>query len=367
MPSYKNQHFVPQSYLRQFSIPKNSSAISIFNIDREKVIRSASIKKQCSKNYFYGEDLYIEKAFHPVESKYSAIVRVVSDNNYNIFEEEHKQFLKHFWLIQYMRTEAASKRHVEMSNSLIDGREFEDEEVHNYQLSIDDAVKTSMKVLTKSLDVIDDLKGCLISNKTQLDFITSDDPAVITNRWHLQYQGNNPLSYGLGSSGIIVFLPLSPKLMFMAYDGDVYSIVHQKGIVAVKNLEEVMAFNQHQLLNCNGNVFFNGQENSRSVVELYQAIKDRRPPSRHKVTYAVHESTDNGYKRYRVVDEKEAENYEKVLVHISTEKIYPINWPSILRWRNKGCAYTDNSATGFIRKSRIVKEGLTGFKKVSLK
>lgn len=71
MASNKNQHYVPQCYLRQFAAGNSASAINLFNIDREKFINCAPLKNQCSKSYFYGDDLELEKALQPIEGCYA--------------------------------------------------------------------------------------------------------------------------------------------------------------------------------------------------------------------------------------------------------------------------------------------------------
>lgn len=61
MSANKNQHYVPQVYLRAFSEDNNGKSISVFLIEAEKEIQRAPIKSQCSSDYFYGEDLVLEK------------------------------------------------------------------------------------------------------------------------------------------------------------------------------------------------------------------------------------------------------------------------------------------------------------------
>ena len=51
MADYKNQHYIPQFYLRGFS--SNEKQISLFNFKRQKFVDGASIADQCSKKDFY--------------------------------------------------------------------------------------------------------------------------------------------------------------------------------------------------------------------------------------------------------------------------------------------------------------------------
>ena len=140
MASNKNQHFVPRCYLREFTHSSENKVINVFNIDRKKFISKAPVKNQCSKDYFYGNDEKLEMAIQSVESAYAATLRDIIDGSRDLSEGQ-KIVLKRFWLLQYLRTEAASKRSVEMNNGIteaagINGKEF--------NLGIKDAVQMAM-------------------------------------------------------------------------------------------------------------------------------------------------------------------------------------------------------------------------------
>ncbi|MDB5770097.1 MAG: hypothetical protein JWM42_471 [Burkholderia sp.] len=116
-----------------------------------------------------------------------------------------------------------------------------------FSIGIKEAVQIAMRAFASSMHVIDDLKLCLLKNKIDLPFITSDNPAVLTNKWQLKNSRTLGLSFGLGSAGVLALLPLTPHLLFLGYDGDVYSVPHEGGIVQVKSERDVMALNQHQI------------------------------------------------------------------------------------------------------------------------
>lgn len=79
MATNKNQHFVPRCYLRPFTTDSANVSINLFNIDRLKFIERASVKHQCSGDYFYGEDLALERAIQFTESTYAAALRDISN------------------------------------------------------------------------------------------------------------------------------------------------------------------------------------------------------------------------------------------------------------------------------------------------
>jgi hypothetical protein len=114
MATNKNQHFVPRCYLRAFTLDSANSAINLFNIDRIRVVERAPVKHQCSGDYFYGDNPALEKALQATEGAYAAAVREILTPGFAL-TDTHRDVLRRFWLLQHMRTEAASRRAVEMA------------------------------------------------------------------------------------------------------------------------------------------------------------------------------------------------------------------------------------------------------------
>src|SRR2546421_532096 len=111
MATNKNQHFVPRCHFRSFTLDGENLAINLFNIDRLRFIRNVPVKNQCSGDYFYGQDELLEKALQATEKAYGRVLAEMSQASYSL-EDEHRRVLRRFWLLQYMRTEAASRRSV---------------------------------------------------------------------------------------------------------------------------------------------------------------------------------------------------------------------------------------------------------------
>lgn len=349
MASNKNQHYVPQCYLRRFSSAESGASINLFNLDRKKLIENAPIKNQCSKGYFYGEDLVIEKALQPIEGEYSAVINQIVEPGYKLLEE-HKIFLKRFWLLQNMRTDAASRRSVEMTDEMGVVAGIAPSE---YRQELKEAVTQSMKMFYENIDMVDDLKMCLIKNKTDVELITSDDPAILSNRWHILKKSSSGLSFGLGSAGIIVLLPLTPDILCLGYDGDVYSVRHKDGWIGVKNENDIRALNEHQLLNCRANVYVHSSNKEAELISDYEKISDSKPPIRHNIIYSVLDCVEDGFKRYRVIDRSVAEEHEEALMHCQMIYPNPSVWPKQIGWRNRGFVFSNDSGVGYIRKSRV--------------
>jgi len=87
-------------------------------------IPNASLKNQCAKNYFYGEDLNIEQKLQNIEKEYARIVKNVSGGLSNLTTRE-TSFLSSFAYLQYLRTDMAAKRlrifHQNLGEAIGDG------------------------------------------------------------------------------------------------------------------------------------------------------------------------------------------------------------------------------------------------------
>lgn len=361
MASNKNQHFVPRAYLKAFSLNGDGTAISLFNLDRERFVPSAPLKHQCSRDYFYGEDLQMEKALQPVEGRYAGLVREIAAPGY-LLSDEHRFFLREFWLIQHLRTEAASIRMVQFNEQM---RHTAGITSDDFRMEIKEAVQIAMSTAIEQLPFVQDMKVCLLRNRTNEPFIVSDDPAILTNPWHLDSPIPKTRSFGIGAAGSIFLLPITPAIQCIAYDGDVYSIPHQNGWSEVRHVEDVHRFNQHQLLNCNVNVYAHDKGLEHSVRQQFARSKPLRPGSRHRAHYGVFISSSNGVSTFRRIEAgDDVVDHERALVHMETVHARPSAWPRQIGRRSNGAAFTDGTGLGFIRRMQLDTYGPDRFKKV---
>lgn len=361
MASNKNQHFVPRCYLKPFTFDAEGLAISLFNIDRRRFIQNAPVKNQCAGDYFYGKDLKLEKALQGIEGMYAmALSRILSDK-YTLTDED-QILLRSFWLLQYMRTDAASRRTAELANGLIEHARAPEE----YRMSIREAVQLSMSVFIDMIREVSDLKICLLRNRTQLPYVACDDPAIMTNRWHLHDDRARWRAMGVGSAGALFLLPLSPNVMCVVYDGDVYSIPHQEGWADVRQIEDVAAFNEHQFLNCRANIFFRDWPDSECIREEFDRLAPSRPGSRYRINMAVFDKAENGHERYRVMEPADIPEGSKVIIHNEAISPKPSAWPSVIAWRSRGTVYTNGTGLGFLRRARAEDHGIRAFEKIRI-
>lgn len=361
MASNKNQHFVPRCYLRPFTDQGKGKAINLFNLDRQQAIPRAPVKGQCSGDYFYGEDLELETLLQSFEGEYATRLLAILAPNYQLTAAD-EVFLRRFWRLQYLRTEAASLRAVQMLQQMGDDLGAAAAE---FKTTVKEAVQAAMYTFFAAADVVSDLKVRLVRNHTDRDFITSDNPAVMSNRWHLTDPRVRGVAPGLQNAGVIGLLPLSPQVLCILYDGDLHTIPHQAGWIDATTVADVDAFNEHQVLNCEANLYFREWDGRDRVSEAAHATMARRPQARHQIVYMAFDRRDARGKIYVPVSAAEASKRQDVIVHSASVLAVPTRWPKQLGWRPGGVVYDSGNGSGFLRSAR--RDGGANYKKIRVR
>lgn len=348
MANNKNQHFVPRVHLRPFSINGEGLAINLFNLDRMKAIPNAPVKNQCSGDYFYGQDPKLESAINFIENPYGEVVRHLAGDGAAIGSPV-KIVLKRFIYLQYLRTEAASRKASEMMFALHDVP-GSDIPLPSIREATKAAVQAAMLHFTDTMRIVDDLTLCIVRNRTELRFVTSDDPAILTNRLHIQRRHKALGSFGAKTAGTMFLLPLTSGLCALLYDGAVYSSDHRAHWIDIDRVADIEAINAHQYLGCMANIYFPEWESRDRIMADALSAQPNRPENRHTVTQLVLEETNDWGEYYVVKPVTDIRNGEKVLVHVSTNHPVPSSWPSFLRFRPDGRAYSNNTSAGLTRR-----------------
>ena len=354
MASNKNQHFVPRCYLRAFTDHGHGVRINLFNTDRERVIPLVSARHQCSGDYFYGSDAELEAAIQLLERSYAEVLRHITQDSF-VLTDEDSDLLRRFWLFQYLRTEAASQRSVEVLNAATDAMGISGAE---YRSEIKRAVLYAMRTFAEHMDIMDDMSTCLVRNDSSTPFITSDDPAILSNRLYLECLPRLGKSFGLRQSGNIMILPLTPSILFLGFDRNIYTVRDKKGWCSLKAADDVRAYNQHQMLNCRANLFFRGNHYASEIGIEFAKIADRRPPARHHIHTMIFDRSEGDHDFYRVVELEEAREQGEMMVHMEAVYPAPTRWPIHLGVKPKGIVFTNGTGAGYLRspERRIGKE-----------
>lgn len=346
---HKNQHYVPRTHLRPFSHRGEGKAIDLFAETQDRVITGASTSGQCSKSYFYGEDGQLEKSLQELEGYYASTVRKILAYAGGQ-SPELRGWMRMFWCTQWVRTESAAQN----AKSMLTGAA---ELIRHPPLAEGPAhgrwVLVSMSAMKDAYDFTDDLAAALLINKTSSPFLTSDNPAVTTNKLHtfdrrVRGPGNG---YGLNSAGATLLLPVSPWHAVCYYDPDVYRLPGDGNVVHIKNTEDVHALNELQVLNCYRNAYFSQDFPHAWVQREFAATKAERSKPLWDIRFAVAENSRDGKERYRMLPKGSPVERRNGL--IITEQLHrrPSRWPSFLMWKPRGYAFDTGTGAGVVRRA----------------
>ena len=365
MADNKNQHYVPRVHLRPFSLNGEGNAINLCNLDRLQAIPHAPVKHQCSGDYFYGKDEKLETAINTIENPYGDVVRhLLADGAIGAPVDA---VLRRFVYLQFLRTDAAARKASEMTLALSDVP-GSDLPRPAFREGVKAAAQAMMRQYAKSMRVVDDLKLRIVRNRTDKPFVTSDNPAILTSRLHLQRIRRGTRSFSASSAGAIFVLPLSPTLLAILFDGDVYSADHRSRWIDVDRKSDVEALNEQQFLNCMANIYFHEWEGREPIIDAARKASPRRPATRHTITHAVLDETSDWGEHYVVRPITDIRNGEKVLVHVVANNPVPGAWPSFLRFRPDAKAWSNDTGAGLQRR-RCVEQGFVsgvGYRKIAV-
>ena len=335
MPDNKNQHYVPRCHLKPFSLNREGLAINLFNHSRGIIRQNVPVGGQCAKSYFYGEDLVVERLLQGMEGKYASTVRNVEGGQQ--LSDSDVGFLRSFTFLQWCRTDAALRRRREVMTALEEMviRGMEGARVEPPDLSQKSMILGSLGIWAKSQNAIDDLGVVILRNQTRVDFVTSDDPAVVTNRVFLQKMQNE--NFGIWNAGLLIMMPLGPHHAVVFYDRDSYRVEGRVGrYVDVRRDQDARAFNESQYLNSLHNIYFSGSSvDGGHIKSSFDAISHRRLQDRFRTWVGIKDSDQNGLECYRQL--RDGEKFDPRAPRImSFAPLYPcpIHWISKIKMRS---------------------------------
>lgn len=358
MATNKNQHFVPRCHLKPFTLDGQGLAINLYNLNRRQLIRNAPVKNQCSRDYFYGKNPELENAIQALEGEYANVVcRLVARSNR--IEEQDAAFLSSFWIFQHVRTEALQQSIVRQSEDL---QKIIGEELPEFSFDKAEATLIALDAFANNSDAIADLSAILVRNGTSTPFLTSDNPAVQTNRWALSNSQKGVATFGMHSAGALALLPITPKLLVLLYDKDVYSVSHTDRVVTTRNATDVRALNEHQQLNCAANLYLAPSFSEEHIAKLPDLSKQREASGSR---IHVFQKKDNEDQRYYAAPGFDRTKGTEAIFATPTYFSSPNGWPSFLHWRNKGFYFANGSGVGHVRRAWIRREpGTKPFEKL---
>jgi Protein of unknown function (DUF4238) len=369
MPAHKNQHFVPRCALKPFSLDGSGKAINLFNIKSKRSIENAPVKGQCARDYLYAkEDLEAEQLLAKMEGQYARIVALLSDAR--VLSDDDVGALKFLVLIQSRRTELAIQRIRDFTKSMADTVYARAPDQKPIDTSTDrQLMYLSMRMAARAVDYIRDLKLVIFRNKTAIDFVTCDNPATMTNRFHFQKLKSN--KFGLSNSGAMFSMPLSPRLSAMCYDTGTYSVPNASGTQFVDLTKDADAtgLNQLQYLSASKNIYFRNWSDAERIKSELESFADKRaqaaPTTRiyvrddfaTSVVGRLRDPKTGKMEKYRQGTPEEEQTARETIAATSFEFAEPFIWPSKLKFRDKPKCYHNGTAVGYVRKAEWLRKG----------
>jgi len=359
--AFKNQHFVPKAHLKPFSDGQEGGSVSLFNLREARIIHRASVAGQCSRSYFYGKDLELERKFHLPEGMYVVTLDRITAAAARRLEVD-LTWLRVFLCLQYLRTEAAARSLQDMARRSAELIDYPEMASMNGEVPW---IVLALQALPAAVDCTGDLHAVVVQNRSEIPFITSDNPAVSFNKLYFFERGAAPFTNGLGSAGACMFLPLTPNLALLLYDGDVYSVAHVGGWIDVDRALDVLALNEQIVLSARSNLYFSAAHRHDWIPALCSELASERARSEHNVLFAVKDGAEAGMERFRPVPHSESKRRSGVIITLRPPR-KPLHWPAFLRWKHRGCAYASGTAVGLLRKATTLAHPTVHFQRVRI-
>lgn len=266
--SKKNQHYVPQFHLRQWS--DDGKLISLYNKKNNIFVHNKGpIKNLASKKYLYDENGALEDILSDVECQVAPIYKKIIENETldGLSDSDCDLLFLHLVLCNERTIASGNLYEEEVKTRLYAILEIY--QAHGKYTDIElSSLKDSIRVqhpcneailaAFKLYRCISDLNLVIIRNNSKTEFLSSDNPTIKYNLWSLK---RNLISgWGLSSVGIMFILPISPKIALFAYDDVIYSAKALKNrIIDISQKEQIDEINKLMFLNANEIIFFSSK------------------------------------------------------------------------------------------------------------
>lgn len=278
MPDNKNHHYVPRFYLRYFT--RHEKCINLFNLQAQRLVQKAPIKGQCCRDYFYGKNVDNEKSLSQAEGEVANMFRALFELQRlpRFFTAGHLLLCFHI-VTQAYRTQYAADTLDEMTDAmwkevLKHDPKVNKEDLAKVSIGYDDPALVALGYAIRAFPLLMDLGMGLVQAPRGFEFITSDNPVVMLNKFmEWRTLGSNT---GLAAKGLQIFFPICPFLTLVMYDKGVYHFGAKKSTnLHFASAEDVMDLNVLQVASASKNVYlYSSEANIYKVSE--QAMWYRR-------------------------------------------------------------------------------------------
>ena len=283
----KNNHFVPRSYLKRFSLDSKRQ-IALYNLRSDRTIPSAPIKSQCSRSYFYTRNPIFEAEFQRIEDRQLALLNRI-DVSSAIPDRPTSDYRDLISCVMFQSGRTASTaahfNHIANQYGMAILRHSFEKEGNTDLLAVlpQVSINTDGYIIDAIFEhllmypMIEDLDCTLFLNATSEDFLTSDHPVALCNG--MPGIKLTERAVGFASRGLILLYPISPKMCLLFSDPEVYKIERSAQPQTLHTTRDVVELNLAQFGNAEENVYF---ADARRVQKTLAAFRKRvgvvRPP-----------------------------------------------------------------------------------------
>lgn len=341
MPANKNQHFIPKFYLRNFASDPCQKNVFFFNLKRQ-LFKEGGIAGQCARDYFYGKALGTEQMLNVHEGQVAAAIKTILDTS---SMPRASGLMRLFVLTQHGRTAHALESVQEMMEHYA---RFAPDHEYTKPMSDSDAIKMMVLIAIASAPIIDDMASCLILNRSRVDFCTSDNPAVLVNRFYSSGRFRDSSSVGLSKSGLEIYLPLAPRHMLLLYDPNIYNAEGRAsdGSVVLRKDADVDVLNGLQVLNALDNLYCASANDEAAVRRVFTRSGPREPE---KVSARVFVPGSEPNSFVQCDPDEDLTRHDHLLIGTRPREIKAARTVPFLKRRYVPKYYYDGTALGAVR------------------
>lgn len=278
----KKQHYVPRFYLKFFADHENKFYAYDFDTNRF-IPNRVYYESQCYKKFFYGKDGILEEQLSKKEGEWATVCkRTIAGDE---LSDADVELLKEFVLYQKQRTNDNNNHCIEERASVIKecamqlyyqkGWTFDDvaEKFCRLRASEEITPAENVYIASKMLDNVEDLGVLIVRYSTKHKLLINDSPVVTVNAF-MKFQG-----FGYDNVGVAFLMPLSPSILLIMYDNQLYKKYKANIYVESTSETEVLNVNRYEIIHAERMFFSTDIADSDLVTDEildYRQREDRR-------------------------------------------------------------------------------------------
>lgn len=253
MPEYKNQHYVPQHYLRGWA---ENEKISVYHFEEGAIPVKTSISNVCSEDYLYGNPTHVEEELDKLEGLHQEPLNTLRKGGY-LPDLTPRECILLLSFITTQRTRSKSTREsIDAGDELLRRGVREDlisdayDDLIEWTSDLDPEEKEDTLVDATTLGIhlqmivlgvfgyytIADLESVMLRNLAEEEFIISNTPIIVDNP---KFKSDRVVA-GIAEPGVQIYCPIDPQRVLLLYDPAAYDIDSNfRGQVLLKSQEVV--------------------------------------------------------------------------------------------------------------------------------